>query len=250
MGPPSGMYGGNRLMEIPPDDQVVTLADDVYRYSWVVLAEGQQHAIQTAGSWTVYVLRQEPGGIVESGREQLRLGDTLQVEGGTATLQGRHGTSVVLISGVTGRGGQSPGIEAHRAASHYRVSKPWGHELWLNGEHSRYVLKEVFIRAGNRTSLQYHRFKRETNLLTLGEGRLVYRASGDGAPDTTAVHELGSVAMHPICVVDVTPQVLHRIEALTDVYLYETSTPHLDDVIRVQDDARRGDGRIAAEHVR
>src|SRR5258705_200881 len=217
-------------MEVPPDRRIVTLADDLYRYSWVVLGDGESYRVQPLGSWTGFVVRQDRGTAVESEDAWLHLGDTLQVEGATALLKGRNGTSVVLVSGVAGQSGEPPRIEARAAASHYRVSKPWGHELWLNGEHARYVLKEIFIRGGNRTSLQYHRFKRETNLLTVGEARLVYRTAGTGPPDETAAHELGTVALRPISLVDVTPQVLHRIEAVTDVYLYETSTPHLDDV--------------------
>jgi mannose-6-phosphate isomerase len=245
----NGLYGGNRLMEIPPDGRVITLADGAYRYSWVVLGDRNGHAIETTGSWTVYVLRQDAETIVESEHGTLRLGDTLQLEDRSATLHSRGGTSTLLISGVPGSGHESSRAETRPAVNQYRVAKPWGHELWLNGEHRRYVLKEVFIRAGNRTSLQYHRLKRETNLLTMGEARLVYRASGNGPLDATLADELRSVSMRPVCTLDVTPHVLHRIEAVTDVYLYETSTPHLDDVVRVQDDARRGDGRIAAEHM-
>ena len=48
--------------------------------------------------------------------------------------------------------------------------------------------------------------------------------------------------------IDVFPPTLHRLEAISDITLYETSTPQLDDVVRVQDDAKRPDGRIDIEH--
>jgi len=48
--------------------------------------------------------------------------------------------------------------------------------------------------------------------------------------------------------VDVMPLTLHRLEAVTDILLYETSTPHLDDVVRILDDSRRPDGRLEQEH--
>jgi len=44
------------------------------------------------------------------------------------------------------------------------------------------------------------------------------------------------------------PQVVHRIEALTDTILIEASTHHLDDVVRLEDDFGRPDGKIEAEH--
>ena len=40
----------------------------------------------------------------------------------------------------------------------------------------------------------------------------------------------------------------HRIITLEDVILLESSTPEVDDVIRIEDDTLRGDGRIESEH--
>ena len=51
-----------------------------------------------------------------------------------------------------------------------------------------------------------------------------------------------------VIVIDVEPKTIHRIEAVTDLTLYETSTPHLDDVIRLQDDKSRESGLIQYEH--
>jgi hypothetical protein len=58
------------------------------------------------------------------------------------------------------------------------------------------------------------------------------------------VFQLG--VMGKICV---EPKTLHRLRATTDIYHYEVSTPHLDDVVRVQDDINRGHGRIKEEHL-
>ena len=38
------------------------------------------------------------------------------------------------------------------------------------------------------------------------------------------------------------------LEAVSDILLYETSTPNLDDVVRVLDDSHRLDGKILQEH--
>ena len=42
---------------------------------------------------------------------------------------------------------------------------------------------------------------------------------------------------------------IHRIEAISDILLFEVSTPHLDDVIRLLDDNKRKDGKILKEHL-
>ena len=41
---------------------------------------------------------------------------------------------------------------------------------------------------------------------------------------------------------------VHRIKAKTNIMLYEVSTPHLADVIRISDDTKRDHGRINSEH--
>jgi hypothetical protein len=48
----------------------------------------------------------------------------------------------------------------------------------------------------------------------------------------------------------VEPRRKHRIVALTSLTLLEASSPEVDDVVRVEDDSQRGDGRIDAEHER
>jgi len=46
----------------------------------------------------------------------------------------------------------------------------------------------------------------------------------------------------------VAPPKKHRVIAITDIILQEVSTPEVDDVIRIEDDSQRGDGRIDSEH--
>ena len=40
----------------------------------------------------------------------------------------------------------------------------------------------------------------------------------------------------------------HRVIVITDLILQEVSTPEVDDVIRIEDDTDRGDGRLESEH--
>ena len=46
----------------------------------------------------------------------------------------------------------------------------------------------------------------------------------------------------------VEPPKKHRVIAITDIILQEVSTPEVDDVIRIEDDTNRGDGRLEHEH--
>lgn len=129
-----------------------------------------------------------------------------------------------------------------------RVEKPWGFELWLNGEENEYSLKMIRLNAGYRTSLQFHRKKRETNIIFSGRFELTVLKDPNQVPSEeggqeTLIHTLDG----PIAI-DIEPLTLHRIGALSDLLMYEASSPELDDVVRVSDDSNRGHGRISSEH--
>ena len=105
-----------------------------------------------------------------------------------------------------------------------RVEKPWGHEvIWA--ETDRYVAKILFIKAGHRLSKQYHRVKDETLYVETGEMTLEL---GDG-------RDAESKPMAPGDVFHVTPGTIHRMAAVSDVRVFEVSTPELDDVVRLED---------------
>ncbi len=120
-----------------------------------------------------------------------------------------------------------------------RVEKPWGHEEWL-ALNDKYCYKRIYINAGTRTSFQYHNFKQETNYIISGTAEVWLE--NDNNVVEKSIMNAGDYF-------DVAPPKKHRVIAITDVILQEVSTPHVDDVIRLQDDAERSDGRIESEHI-
>jgi len=55
-----------------------------------------------------------------------------------------------------------------------KVTKHWGQELWIaDGSHTPYACKRILFKAGNRTSLQVHEYKIETNYVLSGTGILL-----------------------------------------------------------------------------
>ena len=118
------------------------------------------------------------------------------------------------------------------------VNKPWGKEKWI-AYNDLYVLKIITINKGYRTSLQYHKQKHETNYVDRGR-ILCWLQNEDG--------DIEKIELGPGSVIEVVPGRIHRVEAIEDTRLIEASTPHLDDVIRMEDDFSRGHGRIASEH--
>jgi len=120
-----------------------------------------------------------------------------------------------------------------------RVEKPWGWELWLE-QNERYCYKRIFIKAGTRTSFQYHEHKLETNYIISGEAE-IWLEDDNG--------EIVKTVMGAGDFFTVVPPKKHRVVALTDVTLQECSTPEVDDVIRIQDDTSREGGKIESEHI-
>jgi mannose-6-phosphate isomerase-like protein (cupin superfamily) len=105
-----------------------------------------------------------------------------------------------------------------------RVGKPWGEEI-IFAHTGRYAGKILKVRAGESLSLQYHERKEES--LYLYSGRL--RAQlGEGDQREERVLEPGEALHLP-------PFTRHRLEAITDVVLFEVSTPELEDVVRLED---------------
>lgn len=106
-----------------------------------------------------------------------------------------------------------------------RVEKPWGHELiWAETDH--YVGKILHVKAGHALSLQYHERKDETIHVLRGTLRFLAGATAE------AIEEIELVEGDSF---RVTPGTVHRMIALTDTDLLEASTPHLDDVVRLED---------------
>jgi mannose-6-phosphate isomerase-like protein (cupin superfamily) len=112
-----------------------------------------------------------------------------------------------------------------------RVKKPWGHELiWAETE--QYVGKILHVRAGHSLSLQYHEIKHESWLIRSGAAII------ELAPQVG--DELEQIDGRPGDTFSFPPGTVHRITAIEDTDIFEVSTPHLDDVVRIEDLYGRG----------
>jgi mannose-6-phosphate isomerase len=107
-----------------------------------------------------------------------------------------------------------------------KVEKPWGHELiWALSE--AYCGKILFVKAGSALSLQFHREKEESWLVQSGKAKLELGEVGDAVLNEEVI--LAGHAFHYV------PGTVHRVTAIEDTTILEVSTPHLDDVVRLED---------------
>ncbi len=106
-----------------------------------------------------------------------------------------------------------------------RIEKPWGYEL-IWGETDQYVGKILHVTAGEALSLQYHEIKDETFFLL--RGSLLLQA-GELEEELIDHRMLEGQRFH------ISSRTVHRMIAETDCDILEVSTPHLDDVVRLED---------------
>lgn len=110
-----------------------------------------------------------------------------------------------------------------------KTEKPWGYELLLECN-DNYACKKLFMRKGHKCSLQYHNKKIETFYVI--SGRLLFSYGPIGG-------SLVKVELLPGKYLTINPLSVHRMEALEDSEYLEASTPHLDDVVRIEDEYGR-----------
>ena len=107
-----------------------------------------------------------------------------------------------------------------------KVEKPWGWELiWAHAED--YVGKILFVRAGHSLSLQFHREKDEAWYVQSGRAEAEVGAVGEAV--------LNQEVIGPGAALHFPPGTVHRLTAIEDTTIIEVSTPHLEDIVRLED---------------
>ena len=107
-----------------------------------------------------------------------------------------------------------------------KVEKPWGYELiWALTE--VYCGKVLFVKAGASLSLQFHNVKDESWLVQSGRATLELGEVGQKA--------LNEEVIGPGAAFRYKPGTVHRVTAIEDTTILEVSTPHLEDVVRLED---------------
>jgi mannose-6-phosphate isomerase-like protein (cupin superfamily) len=107
-----------------------------------------------------------------------------------------------------------------------RVEKPWGYELiWALTD--VYCGKVLFVKAGASLSLQFHKEKDESWYVQSGRAKLELGNVGQTVLDEEVIGP--GAAFH------YEPGTVHRVTAVEDTTILEVSTPHLDDIVRLED---------------
>ncbi len=111
-------------------------------------------------------------------------------------------------------------LERVREEYRNKEDKPWGYEKMVVLT-EKYMVKELYLKKGYETSLHYHPRKDETMHIKFGTGFIEI----DGR----------KIAVKKGDVVRIEPGMKHRIIASENMMLYEYSTPHAEDTVRISD---------------
>ena len=106
-------------------------------------------------------------------------------------------------------------------------ARDWGEETLLATSSGNFTLKKLFIKAGAKGGLQYHRKKDECGYVI--SGRMIIRY--DNGAGTLVEKEVGpgDTFLFP-------QHSVHQEEAVEDTVIIEASTPFLHDRVRVEED--------------
>ena len=105
--------------------------------------------------------------------------------------------------------------------------KPWGYELVFTPVSSPVTGKILHLDKGKRFSYQYHEEKEEVLFLASGEADIII----DGVKSKMELQK----GYH------ISPGVKHRVQAVSDIDIFEVSTPEKGKTIRLEDDYLRKD---------
>ncbi len=119
------------------------------------------------------------------------------------------------------------------------VSKPWGQEIILTESSLPYTAKILFIKAGQRLSLQFHDQKTETLTLISGQANLSLGSNQESVSEKPMETQTGYTIL---------PNTVHRISAKSDCQIFEASTPEKGTTKRLADDYHRPDETEKIRH--
>ena len=106
-----------------------------------------------------------------------------------------------------------------------KIKKPWGEEIIIENN-KFYSLKKLTMNSNSRCSLQYHKKKIETIFVLEGVLNIEINKK--------------NISLMPGESVTIKAGEIHRMSASdTDALYLESSTPDLEDVIRIEDDFGR-----------
>lgn len=239
------ILGGNKVYKVNRKKLFNNLNGKKYFYNLINLRPNEKFNIKSDSHFSLLNLSKSRYQLEYKSKKKNILDQVVVSKNCQVSIKSKKNASLLYCGKKSNS--KSSSITFKKRSTIYKVSKPWGYELWINKGSKKYCFKEIFIKKGFKTSLQFHKFKTETNFIFSGKCKLYYSLK---APKNYKPELIKNKKLNRFNSIFVKPNTIHRIEALTNIKLFEVSTPNLSDVIRLKDDSNRPSGKIKSEHKR
>jgi mannose-6-phosphate isomerase-like protein (cupin superfamily) len=237
------ILGGNKIYKVSQNNLFNNLNGKNYFYNLITLKPNTKFNIDSKKHFCLLNLSKTKY-LIEYKKNKKNIFDQVVISKNCkVSLQSQKPISLLFCGKISNS--KSSSIVFKNRDKIYKVEKPWGYELWINKGSKKFCFKEIFIKKGFKTSLQFHKFKTETNFIFSGKCKLYYSLK---SPKKFNPALIKTKILNKFNSIFVKPNTIHRIEALTNIKLFEVSTPNLSDVIRLKDDSNRPSGKIKSEH--
>ena len=243
--------GGNKISELKlRSNQTLLSKNKYYFYYHLKLEKNKNFLLPKDVNFTIYVLNCGLKTSIKLDNKVISINKNICLYFKKYhKIESLNGDAEILIVGKKIKNNKNFYLKK-KISKFYKVNKPWGSELWINSINNDFVFKKIFLKKGFQTSLQFHNYKEEANLIFEGKAKFFYKKDKKINNLKVKVKDLGFLKIKRKTIINISPKILHRIKAITNLVMYEASSVHLKDVVRVLDDSKRLSGHIANEHIK
>ena len=228
----------------------ITLANKKYHYNFINNLKNKKIDLKHLKSISILVIKAGSKSFIniKNVKKKIKNNQIILINNLDCCINLDDKKNMILIAGTKTNKNKKKNFDIFNLEKAYKVVKHWGYELWINKRDKNFAFKKIFLKKGKKTSLQLHEKKQETNFLFKGNAYLHFLIKNKKLNEINLNKDIKKIKIKNPVTVNVDPETVHRIEAIDNLTLYEVSTPHLDDVIRLQDDISRQSGLIISEH--
>ena len=126
----------------------LVLAKTKYSYFFRNIRKNDFYKISQLSSYSVYILdiNRKDKIFINKKKIDVSIGDVLQFENTPIVIKSLCKSLKLLIVGTSKSKLKEKSIRITKKNNIYKVNKPWGYELWLNGRHKNYSFKKIFLK--------------------------------------------------------------------------------------------------------
>lgn len=239
-------FGENIITNLKKSNKPISICKNFLNYEIIFLKKNKTYNINQNPKILINISKK---GEIRVNNYKIKPEEFILSSGNKLKIFSNHANTIAIIASSKAKSKKEI-LSKNVTKKIKKVNKPWGYEWWYEYKNFDFAFKKIFIKKRYKTSLQYHLYKKEVNLLYDGKIKFHFKKNKRINNKKVLPKDIANIKLENFTSIFVKPKTIHRIEALTDIVLYEASTLQLDDVIRIFDDTNRSNGKINNEHTK